>query len=331
MPSVDMLMMPADWKVTITHLKALVEDGSISQSRIDDAVTRILRVKFESGAFEHPMTDQSLVTTFGSKSHRALAQKAVRESLVLLKNDKVNGQPILSRLKNMNKIFVAGKSADDIGIQSGGWSISWQGLSGKITEGTTILQGIKNTAGESKKVTYNKHGRGAAGNDVAIAVIGEKPYAESNGDGLNSLKLDKEDIATLNNIRKSGVPTIVVLVSGRPLIINDQLEDIAGLVEAWLPGTEGQGVADVLFGDYEFTGKLPIRWPFYTEAYSALKAGTSNLEQQYILFDYGYGLTKNESTPVLPALPQKAGQRSLRESRGGELHTTARDTVRGHC
>ncbi|WP_379140532.1 glycoside hydrolase family 3 N-terminal domain-containing protein [Paenibacillus sp. sgz500992] len=304
---VDMLMMPADWKVTITHLKALVEDGSISQSRIDDAVTRILRVKFESGAFEHPMTDQSLETTFGSKSHRALAQKAVRESLVLLKNDKVNGQPILSRLKNMNKIFVAGKSADDIGIQSGGWSISWQGLSGKITEGTTILQGIKNTAGESKKVTYNKHGRGAAGNDVAIAVIGEKPYAESNGDGLNSLKLDKEDIATLNNIRKSGVPTIVVLVSGRPLIINDQLEDIAGLVEAWLPGTEGQGVADVLFGDYEFTGKLPIRWPFYTEAYSALKAGTSNLEQQYILFDYGYGLTKNEPTPVLPALPQKPG------------------------
>lgn len=327
---VDMMMMPADWKVTITHLKALAEEGSIKQSRIDDAVTRILRVKFESGVFEHPLTDKSLEGTFGSQSHRALAQQAVRESLVLLKNDEVNGKPILAQLKNMNKIFVAGKSADDIGIQSGGWSITWQGQSGKTTEGTTILQGIKNTVGGSKTVTYNKHGRGAAGSDVAIAIIGEKPYAEGTGDSLNSLKLDKEDIATLNNIRESGVPTVVVLVSGRPMILNDQLGDMEGLVEAWLPGTEGQGVADVLFGDYDFTGKLPVRWPFYTEAYSTPKAGTTNLEQQYILFDYGFGLTKSQQTPELPALPQKPGNplymkveaESFKQQQGIQLENT---------
>ncbi|WP_379129104.1 glycoside hydrolase family 3 N-terminal domain-containing protein [Paenibacillus sp. sgz500958] len=307
---VDMLMMPSDWKITMEHLKALAEKGEISQERIDDAVTRILRVKFESGVFEHPMTDQSLEATFGSASHRSLAQQAVRESLVLLKNDEVNGQPILSQLKNMSKIFVAGKSADDIGIQSGGWSITWQGQTGKITQGTTILQGIKNTVQGSKTVTYNKHGRGAAGNDVAIVVIGEKPYAESNGDNLNSLKLDKEDIATLKNIRDSGIPAIVVLVSGRPLMINDQLGDWAGLVEAWLPGTEGQGVADVLFGNYDFTGKLPVRWPFYTEAYTTPKAGTSNLEQKYILFNYGYGLSKTQTTPELPEVPAKPGNPS---------------------
>ena len=305
---VDMIMMPTDWKITITHLKALVEEKKITQDRIDDAVTRILRVKFESGVFEHPMTDKSLEGTFGSASHRALAQQAVRESLVLLKNDEVNGQPILSQLKNMNKIFVAGKSADDIGLQSGGWSITWQGQAGKTTEGTTILQGIKNTVGGSKTVTYNKHGRGAAGSDVAIAIIGEKPYAEGTGDNLNSLKLDQEDISTLKNIRESGVPTIVVLVSGRPLMVNDQLGDWAGLVEAWLPGTEGQGVADVLFGDYDFTGKMPMRWPFYTEAYSTPTANISNLEQKYILFDYGYGLNKSQVTPALPAVPEQPGK-----------------------
>ncbi|CAM3042872.1 glycoside hydrolase family 3 N-terminal domain-containing protein [Paenibacillus sediminis] len=305
---VDMLMMPSDWKVTITNLKALVEEGKITNARIDDAARRILRVKFESGVFEHPMTDESLAGTFGSAEHRELARQAVRESLVLLKNDNVNGKPILSQLKNMKKIFVAGKSADNIGLQSGGWSITWQGQAGNITTGTTILQGIKNAARDKKTVTYNKHGRGAAGSDVAIAVVGETPYAEGNGDDLNGLKLDKEDMATLSNIRESGVPTIVILVSGRPLIVNDQLNDWAGLVEAWLPGTEGQGVADVLFGGYDFKGKLPVRWPFYTEAYQAPEAGKTNLEQQYILFDYGYGLTKNQATPALRPIPDKPGQ-----------------------
>lgn len=306
---VDMLMEPTDWKASLDDLKALVQEGAIPQSRIDDAVTRILRVKFESGVFEHPLTDRSLAAAFGSDAHRGLARKAVAESLVLLKNDAVNGTPILSQLKNMNKIFVAGKSADDIGLQSGGWTVSWQGQAGSVTPGTTILQGIKDTVGSSKTVVYNKHGRGAAGSDVAIAVVGETPYAESNGDGLNGLKLDKEDLATLANLRASGVPTIVVLVSGRPMIVNDQLGDWAGLVEAWLPGTEGEGVADVLFGDADFKGKLPVRWPFYADAYKTQQAGQSNLDPEYILFDYGYGLTKNETTPTLkpaPSLPSQS-------------------------
>jgi beta-glucosidase len=305
---VDMLMEPADWQVSITYLKELVAGGQITQARIDDAVSRILRVKFESGVFEHPMTDKSLADIFGSAANRTIARQAVKESLVLLKNDKVNGQPILSQLKNMNKIFIAGKSADNIGLQSGGWSITWQGQAGNTTPGTTILQGIKNVVGDTKTVTYNKHGRGAEGNDVAIAIIGETPYAEGNGDNLNGLKLDAEDRATLKNIHDSGVPTIVILISGRPMMVNDQLSDWAGLVEAWLPGTEGQGIADVLFGADDFTGKLPVRWPFFTEAYTNPVAGKSNLEAKYTLFDYGYGLTKSQETPALPETPELPGK-----------------------
>nr|WP_246427994.1 glycoside hydrolase family 3 N-terminal domain-containing protein [Paenibacillus phyllosphaerae] len=304
---VDMMMMPTDWKATITYLKELVAEDKITQARIDDAVSRILRVKFESGAFEHPMTDPSLAADFGSDEHRALARQAVSESLVLLKNDEVNGEPILSQLEAMDDIFIAGKSADNIGLQSGGWSITWQGAAGKTTDGTTILEGIREKVGDSKDVTYNKHGRGAAGHDVAIVFVGEAPYAESNGDNLNKLVLDTEDQATLDNVKASGVPTIAVLVSGRPLMIGDRLSDWDGLIEAWLPGTEGDGVADVLFGERDFSGKLPVRWPFFTEAYTKSAAGTSNLEEKYVQFDYGYGLTKEEATPDLKPIPDKPG------------------------
>ncbi|NEW09334.1 carbohydrate-binding protein [Paenibacillus sp. SYP-B3998] len=325
---VDMMMMATEWKTTITNLKALVAEGGIKQERIDDAVTRILRVKFESGVFEHPMTDNKLAGTFGSTEHRALARKAVSESLVLLKNDKVNGSPILSQLSGMNKIFVAGKSATDIGLQSGGWSITWQGAKGNTTTGTTILQGIQQVVGSTKNVTYNKHGRGAEGNDVAIVFIGETPYAESNGDGLNKLKLDSEDLSTLDNIKASGVPTIVVLVSGRPLMIGDRLNDWTGLVEAWLPGTEGAGVADVLFGNMDFTGKLPVRWPFYTEAYTNPIAGQSNLDPKYVLFHYGYGLTKAEGTPTLPIMPDKPGQKDPYVKVEAENYTAKSDGLK---
>ncbi|WP_246362977.1 glycoside hydrolase family 3 N-terminal domain-containing protein [Paenibacillus alba] len=326
---VDMMMMPTDWKATITNLKALVAEGGIKQERIDDAVTRILRVKFESGVFEHPMTDAKLAGTFGSDEHRALARKAVSESLVLLKNDKVKGSPILSQLSGMNKIFVAGKSADDIGLQAGGWSITWQGAKGNTTTGTTILKGIQQVVGSTKSVTYNKHGRGAQGNDVAIVFVGEAPYAETNGDGLNKLKLDSEDLSTLDNVKASGVPTIVVLVSGRPLMIGDRLNDWAGLVEAWLPGTEGAGVADVLFGSKDFTGKLPVRWPFYTEAYTNPAAGQSNLDPKYVLFNYGYGLAKAEGTPILPVMPDKPGQQDPYVKVEAENYTAKSDGLKG--
>jgi beta-glucosidase len=296
---VDMFMLTGDWKASLTHLISLVKDGSMTEERLNDAVLRILKVKISSGLFENPKTDTDLTGYFGASEHRTLARQAVAESLVLLKNDVVNGSPIMSQLKGMNKIFVAGKNANDIGNQSGGWSITWQGASGAITTGTTIYEGLKEVAGASKTVTYNKHGRGAAGYDVAIAVVGETPYAESTGD-RTSLNLDEEDLATIANIRAAGpnIPLVVVLVSGRPLTIADQMDDWDALVAAWLPGTEGQGVADVLIGGKGFKGKNPIKWPFYLTNYPIVGADSPNL-----LFPIGYGLTSGQATPVLPPKP----------------------------
>lgn len=306
---VDMFMMTSDWKATVSNLKALVSDdiaspgSGIPMTRLDDAVSRILRVKLQAGVFENSRANVDLTSAVGSAAHRAIARKAVAESLVLLKNDVVGGAPILSRLGAMQHILVAGKSADDIGIQSGGWTITWQGAAGNITTGTTILQGIRNVAG-SDRVTYNKHGLGSAGKDAAIVVVGESPYAEGNGDitSQTGLNLNAEDLATLRNVRAGNpdIPIVVVLVSGRPMMISEQMQDWAGLVEAWLPGTEGQGVADVLFGSRDFTGKLPVRWPYYLSAYPMYERQSPKL-----LFDYGYGLTKNEATPTLAANPAR--------------------------
>ncbi|MGW8428172.1 glycoside hydrolase family 3 N-terminal domain-containing protein [Peribacillus simplex] len=303
---VDMLMQPENWKETLRLTKELVNEGGISEKRLDDAVTRILRVKFESGVFEKPMTDPKLAKSFGSEKNREIARQSVSESLVLLKNDKVNGKPILSQLKKMDKIFVAGRSADDIGKQSGGWTISWQGKSGDTTEGTTILEGLKEVGGKQKKITYNKHGRGAKGNDAAIVVVGEEPYAETDGDATD-LHLNRMDLLTLENVRKAdpNIPIVVVLVSGRPMIITDEMKDWSGLVAAWLPGTEGAGVADVLLGGEEFSGKLPVSWPFYLEAYE-----NRENKKDHFMFNYGYGLTKKQATPKLPEkpeLPEKPG------------------------
>jgi beta-glucosidase len=305
---VDMFMLTGDWKASLEHLISLVKEGSITEERINDAVLRILKVKISSGLFENPKTDTDLAGYFGAPEHRALARQAAAESLVLLKNDEVNGSPIMSQLKDMDKIFVAGKNANDIGNQSGGWSITWQGASGAITNGTTIYEGLKEVAGAAKTVTYNKHGRGAAGYDVAIAVVGETPYAETTGD-RTSLNLDEEDLATIANIRAAdpNIPLVVVLVSGRPLTIADQLGDWDALVAAWLPGTEGQGVADVLIGGKAFKGKNPIKWPFYvTNNYPIMTETSTNL-----LFPIGYGLTSGQATPDLPSKPVEPEKPSL--------------------
>lgn len=254
---IDMYMMPYDWKKFLTTTKELVQSGEVSPKRIDDAVARILRVKFEAGLFEKPYTDRRLLQkdVVGSKKHREVAREAVRKSMVLLKNENQ-----LLPLSKKGKIFVAGEKADDIGIQSGGWTISWQGSKGNITPGTTILEGIRNTVKKGGSVTYAKDGRGAAGHDVAVVVVGEEPYAEFEGDRDN-LDLSREDRELLQNVRESGIPMVVLTVSGRPLMISDQVKEWDALVAAWLPGTEGQGVADVLFGDYDFTGKLSFTWP----------------------------------------------------------------------
>ncbi|GFP77684.1 glycoside hydrolase family 3 N-terminal domain-containing protein [Clostridium fungisolvens] len=292
---IDMAMVPNSWRSFITNLKDLVEKNEVSQDRINDAVTRILKVKFEQGLFEDAYAQRDLLSTVGSQAHRDIARQAVRESLVLLKND----NDIVGKLKDKKNILVAGKSADDIGIQCGGWTITWQGAAGNTTTGTTILQGIKNTVGNDVKVTYNMRGRASADNDVAVVVIGEKPYAETDGDrSPDALKLDSDDLTTLKNIKDTNpnLPVVVVLVSGRPLTIADQIDDMDGLVEAWLPGSEGQGVADVLFGNYDFTGKLNITWPWYASDI------TSKNEDGKALFKFGYGLKKGQ-TAVLPQKP----------------------------
>ncbi len=267
----------------IKYLKELVNENTVSVSRIDDAVKRILTVKFELNVFEKPFADNSLFAKIGSKEHREIAREAVRQSLVLLKNEN-NTLPLSNKLKS---ICVAGKNADDIGNQCGGWTISWQGESGKtLSGGTTILQAIKNTVSPKTQVTFSKDGSGASGADVCIVVVGETPYAEGLGDRAD-LSLSAEDQEVIEKAKTANVPVVVILISGRPLIIDKALINSNAFVAAWLPGTEGQGVADVLFGDYKPTGKLPHSWPKDMQQIP-INIGDKEYDP---LFPYGFGLT----------------------------------------
>ncbi|MGW4157449.1 glycoside hydrolase family 3 protein [Micromonospora chersina] len=280
---IDMVMVPTAWKTFLSTLRAEVQNGHVPMSRIDDANRRILTKKFELGLFERPYTDRSWTPTVGSTAHRALARQAVRQSQVLLKND----GGVLPLARDNNKIFVAGKNADNIGNQSGGWTISWQGSSGAVTPGTTILQGIRAAAGPTTTVTYNQRGTGIDRTyRAAIAVVGETPYAEGQGDRTGSMSLDRDDLRTITTLRNSGVPVIVVLVSGRPLDVAAELPRWNALLASWLPGTEGAGVADVLFGGYAPTGKLPMTW-MNSVSQQPINAG----DGQVPLFPQGYGLT----------------------------------------
>ncbi|MEU5851979.1 glycoside hydrolase family 3 protein [Saccharopolyspora shandongensis] len=278
----DMIMVPNEYQEFMDLLRAEVEAGRVPMERIDDANRRILTKKFELGLFERPFTDRSLTGTVGSAEHRELAREAVRESQVLLKND----GNVLPLAKDGGKIFVAGKNADDIGNQSGGWTISWQGGSGPITPGTTILRGIQQAVSPGTEVTYDRNGNGIDGSyRAAIAVVGETPYAEGEGDRPEGMGLDEEDQATLARLQESGVPVIVVTVSGRPLDIAADLPEWDALLAAWLPGTEGAGVADVLFGDHNPTGTLPMTWMA-----GADQQPINDGDGQKPLFPYGYGL-----------------------------------------
>ncbi|HEX4814641.1 MAG TPA: glycoside hydrolase family 3 N-terminal domain-containing protein [Nonomuraea sp.] len=296
---IDMVMAPTAWRQFLDTLRAEVQAGRVSTARVDDAVRRILTKKFELGLFEKPLTDRSYTSTVGGTAHRALAREAVAKSQVVLKN----GGNVLP-LEPGGKIFVAGRSADDIGNQSGGWTISWQGSSGNITPGTTILQGIRNAAGSGTTVTYSRDGSGIDGSyKVAVAVVGETPYAEGQGDRTGSLGLDTTDLNTIATLRAAGVPVVVVLVSGRPLDIAAQLPNWNALVAAWLPGTEGQGVADVLFGAVKPTGKLPMTWMS-----SASQQPINQGDGKTPLFPYGFGLTyeggeEDTAPPTAPGTP----------------------------
>jgi beta-glucosidase len=271
----------------------------VSMERVDDAVSRILTKKFELGLFEHPYTDRSNQKNIGSPEHRAVAREAVAESQVLLKN-KWGALP----LKSSSKVYVAGSNADNIGNQAGGWTITWQGGSTIKIPGTTILQGIRNAA-KWGRVTYSETAsKPIARDDVGVVVVGETPYSEGFGDvggprwaydpgdngvprPVKDMQFSAADKAAIDKVCDTTDKCIVVIVSGRPLIIDPaQLKKIDGLVASWLPGSEGDGVADTLFGSRPFTGKLPVTWPRSLDQ-EPINVGDANYDP---LFPFGYGL-----------------------------------------
>ncbi|MFH1468952.1 MAG: glycoside hydrolase family 3 protein [Pseudomonadota bacterium] len=276
---IDMVMVPMDYEGFIQDVRHVVQDGRVPEARLDDAVSRILRVKERLGLFDSPDPVLPDLSVVGSAAHRALAREAVARSLVVLQND---GTLPLSR--DLTRIHVAGGNADDLGRQCGGWSITWQGGSGDITEGTTLLEAIEAAAAGS--VTSDLDASGAAGADVAVVVIGEEPYAEYQGDDQD-LALAEEDVAAVQAAAATGVPVVVVLVTGRPRVLAPIQEAAAALVVAWLPGTEGDGVADVLFGDVAPSGTLPMSWPA-SLAQVPVNVGDDPYEPQ---FPFGFGLT----------------------------------------
>jgi beta-glucosidase len=288
---IDMMMVPDKYRQFIDGLKKNVADGKVPMARIDEAVRRILTVKFRMGVFERPFGDPSQRANIGSAKHREVARQAVRESLVLLKNQ----DDILPIRPATRRIVVAGSAADDLGMQCGGWTISWQGSSGRPTVGTTVLDAIKKeslsgTPPSSGSITVVKPGESIRpSGDLAIVVIGERPYAEMKGD-RQDLSLDPADIETVKAAKNAGMPVVVVLFSGRPLILEPILNDVDALIAAWLPGTEGEGITDVLFGKYNPTGKLSVTWP-RSMSQIPINVGPNGEKPQGALFDYGFGLS----------------------------------------
>nr|GMD44902.1 Glycoside hydrolase [Ipomoea batatas] len=286
---IDMIMVPFNYTEFIDGLTSLVKNNFVPMSRINDAVKRILRVKFTMGLFENPLADYSLVKYLGSQEHRELAREAVRKSLVLLKNGGTGNEPVLPLPKKASRILVAGTHANNIGFQCGGWTIEWQGLNGDITAGTTILKAIQDTVDPKTEVVFKENPDAAFVKttkfDYAIVVVGEPPYAETFGDSVN-LTIPEPGPSIMTNVCGS-IKCVVVLVTGRPVVIQPYVAQIDALVAAWLPGTEGQGVADVLFGDYGFVGKLPRTW-FKTVDQLPMNVGDAHYDP---LFPFGYGLT----------------------------------------
>ncbi|MBN2355863.1 glycoside hydrolase family 3 C-terminal domain-containing protein, partial [candidate division KSB1 bacterium] len=290
---IDMVMVPERYREFISGLTTLVHQGKVDTSRINDAVRRILRVKFKMGLFETWLTDRSLTANVGGQAHREVARACVRQSLVLL--TKKDGTLPLSR--NAKRIHVAGNSADNLGYQCGGWTISWQGGNGAVTTGTTILQAIR-AAAPGVNITYSADGLNSTGADIGVAVIGETPYAESQGD-RSDLTLAASVVMPIRNMKLAGLPVVVVLISGRPMLLNNILPFCDAVVAAWLPGSEGGGVADVLFGDYAPTGTLSHSWP-RNMTQIPVNFGDVSYDP---LYPYGHGLTSfADSQPGSPPL-----------------------------
>ena len=280
---IDMVMVPTNFRDFITTMKELVAAGRIPMARVDDAVRRILREKARFGLWQRPATDRRLTAAIGAADHRAIARQAVRESLVLLKNER-RALP-LPRGARLN---VAGAKADDIGAQCGGWTVGWQGKRGRTTDGTTLLEAIRAAAGPGAAVTFSGDtpGAEAARADVNVVVVGEEPYAEGRGDRAIP-ELTKADETLVGDLKALGRPVVVILLTGRPLIISSAFDDADAVLVAWLPGSEGEGVADVLFGDVRPTGKLSHSWPR-----ELTQIPINDGDPRYTpLYPYGFGLT----------------------------------------
>ncbi len=310
---IDLFMVPENWRDFIADLRSHVREGTVPITRIDDAVRRILRVKLACGLFDKPGPAErkwSNHDSFGSAAHREVAREAVRKSLVLLKND----SGVLP-LNNTARILVAGKNAHNRGHQCGGFTIDWQGVNDneKIEGGTSIWEGISAVA---PNAVLSADGQGADADpdkhDLAVVVIGERPYAEGMGDirssdnvivetgsqimgsmkvlqpygrTLELANLHPEDLQCIRTIGERGIPVVAILISGRPLIIEPELEASAAFIAAWLPGSEGQGIADVIFGEHDFQGKLSFSWP--RKSAPQVNVGDASYDP---LLPYGYGL-----------------------------------------
>lgn len=312
---IDMVMVPDDWKAFIDTTIAQVQAGKIAQARIDDAVRRILRVKLRAGLFERAPSATRYAGNADALVHRELARKAVRQSLVLLKNDDA-----ALPLRRGQRLLVLGKSADNLADQAGGWSLTWQGSDNRNEDyrnAQSILDGLREQAGATQ-VRWAESAAAVAPDsyDAIVAVIGETPYAEGSGDIVASDTLAHsrrfpEDLTTLRQAAATGKPVITVLLSGRPLYVNDLLNLSQAFVAAWLPGSEGGGVADVLFGGaYDFSGRLGFPWP--GQACPASLAEADPMRPP--LFAPGYGLRLGEVARVgtLPVqLPASCGSATV--------------------
>ena len=296
---IDMMMEPNTYQSFINTLLDEVRAGRVPMSRVDDAVSRILTKKFEVGLFEHPFTDRANIDEIGSAAHRAVARRAVAKSQVLLKNARAT-----LPLRGNSGVYVAGSNADNIGNQAGGWTLTWQGGSTNVIPGTTILGGIRSAARKGR-VTYSADASaGIRRSDVGVIVVGETPYSEGFGDvggprwafdpgdngvprPVKDMQLSAEDKATVDKVCDAARKCVVVIVSGRPLIVDPpRLAKIDALVAAWLPGSEGAGVADTLFGAQPFTGKLPVSWPRTIEQ-EPINKGDADYDP---LYPFGFGL-----------------------------------------
>ena len=260
------------WVDFIRYLQELVKEGTVPMSRIDDAVLRILKFKQSIGLLDTPLINKT--GEIGSDANRAAGRNMVSESLVLLRNE----NNVIAKLPSFKNILVAGAGADDIGMQCGGWTITWQGRHGHLTKGTTILEGIQTAMKDRAEVTYAANGKAAGNFDAVIAVIGEGPYAEGEGDRFDHINIRPVDIDMLNEAYNYNCPVIVIMLSGRPMTIGDEYQNWDAFIAAWLPGTEAGGIADVLFTERDFTGRTPYTW-------------RKTIDGE-VLYPFGFGLTK---------------------------------------